>query len=665
VAGHAKISAVDPMFEEALAYAEAGLAVFPVNGKTPFKGSRGVYDASTDPARIREMWARRPGANIAIACGVASGIVVVDDDSDEARAELAALERQHGPLPETPKSRTRRGHHRYLSIPVGETVRHKGTREVSPLEVVSDGHYVVAPPSTHPEGIRYEWVNDIIEFAEAPRWLIRYANGEVETFTSTADRCDLDAQRLPPVAARVTAGLVKPRPDFSQGYEEGQRNNECARRAGSCLARGMTEEETLSECLGWNRGHNQPPLEDEEVRATVASIAKRHARNQGASASLPGVMPPFLRHGLKTIRADELLATRAPPRRWLVERFVPAAEVTLLGGDGAIGKTTLALQLGVACISGGDWLGLKVNACNVLYAGAEDPTDDIHFRLEEMTKQLPVSKDNLARFQLIDLAGDDATALATFHRNDSIKSTVRFREIEAIAKVNKVGLIVFDAAADFFGGDENDRREVRAFIGMLRSLAMRLDAAVIMIAHPSVEGMKTGRGYSGSTHWNNAVRSRLYFTEAERDEGAPPNPDLRVIELAKANRARRGEKIHVMWADGRFVAVSPGSVVNHALATEVDERFLHQLAKLNSRGMHLSPNRSSAYAPAIIARQPGSNGVGKHALEAAMNRLLDAGKIRVEEYGPPSKRRHRLVVSAEMPPPGVDPVNHRPGAAAP
>jgi hypothetical protein len=74
-------TAVDPMLQEALDYAECRLAVFPVNGKVPFKHSHGVKDASTDPHRIREMWAAHPGANIAIACGAPSQIIAIDDDN--------------------------------------------------------------------------------------------------------------------------------------------------------------------------------------------------------------------------------------------------------------------------------------------------------------------------------------------------------------------------------------------------------------------------------------------------------------------------------------------------------------------------------------------------------------------------------------------------------
>ena len=200
------------------------------------------------------------------------------------------------------------------------------------------------------------------------------------------------------------------------------------------------------------------------------------------------------------------------------------------------------------------------------------------------------------------------------------------------------GCIFFDAVADFFGGNENERREVRAFIGLLRGLALRLNAAVVIIAHPSVDGIKTGRGYSGSTHWNNAVRSRLYFTDVPGEpDGPPPDPDMRVIELAKSNRARRGEKIHMVWMEGRFVLASTGSVKNLKNETEAEELFLQLLAKSAKQGIHVSPYRSNCYAPTVLGKKPGSNGTGKAVLERAMHRLLDQGKIRDQTHGPPSK----------------------------
>jgi hypothetical protein len=42
-----------------------------------------------------------------------------------------------------------------------------------------------------------------------------------------------------------------------------------------------------------------------------------------------------------------------------------------------------------------------------------------------------------------------------------------------------------------------------------------------------------------------------------------------------------------------------------------------------------------------------SKGIGKPALERAMLRLLEQGKIRVTEHGPPSRRTHHLEVCTD------------------
>ena len=294
----------------------------------------------------------------------------------------------------------------------------------------------------------------------------------------------------------------------------------------------------------------------------------------------------------------------------------------MIGGDGGTGKTTLALQLGLAGVSGDAWLGLPVKLSNVLCISAEDPTSEIHFRLEQIRKHLKIGNKELARFKLIDLAGKDA--IIAVDRNGQLKPTPLFAAIESAAREHGAECVIFDAVADFFGGNENERREVRAFVSLLRGLAMRLNAAVIFLAHPSVDGIKTGRGYSGSTHWNNAVRSRLYFTDAAKEEnGAPVSPDLRVIELAKSNRARRGERIYVMWTEGRFVPVAPGVVENLSNEADAEGLFLQLLAKANKQNMQVSPNCSISYAPTVLARMPASKGIGKAALERAMHRLLE------------------------------------------
>jgi hypothetical protein len=58
----------------------------------------------------------------------------------------------------------------------------------------------------------------------------------------------------------------------------------------------------------------------------------------------------------------------------------------------------------------------------------------------------------------------------------------------------------------------------------------------------------------------------------------------------------------------------------------------------------MSPNRSNNYAPIVLAKMPTSKGIGKSALERAMHRLIEKEAIRVEQFGPPSKLRQRIVI---------------------
>src|SRR5436190_1535256 len=99
----------------ALVLASKGKKVFPcvARGKEPMT-AHGFKDATTDEHSIRAWWERCPDANLALATGALSGLVVLDVDADAEKGKdgattLAALTGRHGSLPETLKVRTPRG----------------------------------------------------------------------------------------------------------------------------------------------------------------------------------------------------------------------------------------------------------------------------------------------------------------------------------------------------------------------------------------------------------------------------------------------------------------------------------------------------------------------------------------------------------------------------
>jgi RecA-family ATPase len=248
---------------------------------------------------------------------------------------------------------------------------------------------------------------------------------------------------------------------------------------------------------------------------------------------------------------------------------------------------------------------------------------------------------------LLALAGGD-TLMAVPDRNGLIQTTKLFTRIRAAACDLRPKLIVLDNAADIFGGSENDRAEVRQFIGILRGMAITAGAGVLLTSHPSLTGISTGTGLSGSTAWNASVRSRLYFKRATTAKDEEPDPDLRVLEVMKSNYGPVGETINLRWKNGLFVPV--GGVSNlEKLAAEqkANETFCTQIIQFTQQGRNIStkPN-APTYAPAEFAKEKEAKDAGlrKSDFEAAMRRLLAAGKIRVEPYGPPSRGWTRLVI---------------------
>lgn len=181
-----------------------------------------------------------------------------------------------------------------------------------------------------------------------------------------------------------------------------------------------------------------------------------------------------------------------------------------------------------------------------------------------------------------------------------------------------------------FGGNENIRNQVAVFVGLLNNLAAEIDGAVMFLGHPN----KAGQDFSGSTAWENQVRSRLFMEVPKDDEGAPLDPDARTLVRGKANYARNGEQIAFRWHKWAFVHEDdlPTDQREELAATiqanKDNEIFLRCLRELTRREQAVSENIASrTYAPLVFSKMPEAKGIGKARLEAAMDRLYRTDTI--------------------------------------
>jgi hypothetical protein len=224
---------------------------------------------------------------------------------------------------------------------------------------------------------------------------------------------------------------------------------------------------------------------------------------------------------------------------------------------------------------------------------------------------------------------------------------------------------VLDTVADIFGGKEIDRAQSRQFITLLRGLAIDADAAVVIAAHPSLQGIATDTGLSGSTGWHNSVRARMYFKNAPGDDNT-----LRVLECRKNQYGPVSESILLRWRDGVFVVERKATLDLLAAEAEIDYLFLKLLRRFAEQGRNVTDKKGTSFAPALFAAEPEAKAIKATSkmLGEAMVRLFAGNKIRVLTEGPKSKQRTRIVevevedasASTNVPPPFHQPSTNVP-----
>lgn len=379
---------------------------------------------------------------------------------------------------------------------------------------------------------------------------------------------------------------------------------------------------------------DKDPFDDlAPVPPNVTDLAEFRNRPRDARAQ-----PPASPGGRKSrfFTAADLAGKAVPPREWLAPDLIPAGTVTLLSGDGGTGKSLIALQLAAACALGGKWLGRAVTAGQALFVSAEDDEAELHRRLWDVVQAEGADLSDLDQLTLRSLAGEDALLAAVDARSGVLRRSDLFRELDAFLADLRPVVLVLDTLADLFPGNENDRTQARQFVGLLRGLAMRHNCAVVLLSHPSLSGMQSGAGTSGSTGWSNSVRSRLYLHRVlQGDE--EPNPDARVLSTMKANYGPTGAEIALTWRDGVFVADEAETGLDRsARRSKAMRKFLELLRLYTEQGRDVNSRAGRYFAPTIFAAHPEAEGITKSAFADAMERLFAQGTIRDVEVD-----RHR------------------------
>jgi Bifunctional DNA primase/polymerase, N-terminal/AAA domain len=422
------------LLPEALALAAVhNLPVFTCRAdKTPLT-VHGFKDATLDEATITAMWTRDPDASIGIATGVISNLFVFDVDPDKGGFEsLEQLEEQYGPMPVTPTSATGGGgYHYYFQIPA--TGLRCSTGDIGPgIDTRGDGGYVIAPPSLHKSGERYEWIDGLdTPLARVPEWIIEKLTptkvGTNSGATSTP------ATRLTPTGGttRLAAFVLDARVAELRATPKGSRNdelNQAAFRMGKLVGGGQIDEDTVIAALtdaasglaaddgnasvartirsGITKGVTQPEYPEPGKGVRVDGSQHRQSddepRDEEPDDDEPdGTQVPTDRpSNVLTFKTLDAWADDYQVPRWLISEFLTCDALDVIGGAEKSLKSWLLLHCAIAVTTGFPLFGQERFSVPepgpVLLLTGEGGVDLVHDRTRHLCKMYGVDFEKVA-----------------------------------------------------------------------------------------------------------------------------------------------------------------------------------------------------------------------------------------------------------------------------
>lgn len=171
----------------ALRYLKAGLSIIPLKPKSkePLIDWKELQIRKPTEKEVKKWFTTIPTANIGIVTGGVSFLVVLDADGP---AGLNYLHTKR--LNSTAIVFSGKGKHLYFKWKDG--LRNSASKIADNVDIRAEGGYVLAPPSIHPTGIKYRWLNPYFNLKSLPEFPTELFAAES---MNTANYVDVDKKQ--------------------------------------------------------------------------------------------------------------------------------------------------------------------------------------------------------------------------------------------------------------------------------------------------------------------------------------------------------------------------------------------------------------------------------------------------------------------------------------
>jgi RecA-family ATPase len=334
----------------------------------------------------------------------------------------------------------------------------------------------------------------------------------------------------------------------------------------------------------------------------------------------------------ETVVLGNLADAPLEPREFLDgHNFILMNAVHVMNGDGGAGKTDVVCQLSVACQSSIPFLGLPVRRGPVLFFSAEEPKEEIRRRVYNICDMETVDRASMTSLHVIDFSRKMAWLFAEVERK--FVTTPLWERLKLTVGAIKPVVLIIDNRARIFAGNQNDTVLATSAITELDCLGYDNKCAVILLSHPSLSGLSSGRGDSGSVAWANAGRSRSFMAHPDWRDREPGAEDdgKRILTNMKANYTKAGKFVEFVWEGGRFKCTYQPPKIDAGIGVQdkAERVFMSLLRWHLDKHKEVSPNphATGKYAPKVFAKHSMREGLSITWFEKAMEALLHHDKI--------------------------------------
>jgi hypothetical protein len=467
-------------------------------GKHP-RTKNGCLNASKDASQINAWWAQWPEANIGIATGQISGIVVLDIDvAKGARNADLIFGKVDQTVFTTPKVKTGGGLHFYYKYPAGHDIRNSASKLGKFIDVRGEGGYVVAPPSKHITGKQYEFLNAVAELAEFPdEWIAKLITPVAHSAPVNGNGAGPASGHSPFVVPPASSALLLP-----DAINQGKRNMELTKIAGSLRRIGLSENAIFSALAIENQRICKPPLEDAELHHIARSVARykpQDVLNQISDPDAATDPDDDYENTLKPYLFGDFLQQQFTDKE-ILGFHIGQRDIAIIQAATNAGKTTLLRNIGLCMAAGRPFMPFfeGIRPVKIAYFDFENDAQDVQRDLKQMFSVFTPTEARLLEKNCIVIPkGLMDGELFQFNTHE--------KWANALIQQNGVEFIIVDnVSAAYDLNDENSNAEVtKKVIKPLLKMAYRGNCAFLFAHHYGKAkteldhaGVHAGRGAS-------------------------------------------------------------------------------------------------------------------------------------------------------------------------